>query len=142
MHSLAAHTPVAAGLTEPPLSPETIGRPPSNFDAPASPVRSLEERVGIDAEGTPTRETVPAPTPHEELPLAAAALGQRRLVVRLLGGEDVELGTFDGPDAAIDRARQLVASIDDAESAGEWPELEGRFLRPGAIVSIDVLVAG
>ncbi len=133
---------MAVGLAgEPPLSPEIIGRPPSNFDAPAVPLRSLEELVGLDGEPVPTLEAAPAPAPVEELPPAAAALDQRRLVVRLLGGEDVELGTFDGPDAAIDRARQLVTSIDAAESAGEWPELEGRFLRPGAIVSVDILVA-
>ncbi len=142
MHSLAAHAPLAVGLSgEPPLSPQTIGRPPSNFDPPAVPVRSLEEIVGLDGEH-PVEEQAPAPAPVEELPPAAAvALDQRRLVVRLLGGEDVELGTFDGPDAAIDRARELVTAIDAAESAGEWPELEGRFLRPGAIVSVDILVA-
>ena len=78
--------------------------------------------------------------PAEELPPAALA-DPRRLVVRLLGGEDVELGVFDGPDAAIARAKQLVEGIARAEAAGEWPELEGRFLRPSSIVSVDVLAA-
>ena len=26
-----------------------------------------------------------------------------------------------------------------AESTGEWPELDGRFIRPGSVASIDVL---
>jgi hypothetical protein len=132
MHQLATG-PGALGLvgSEPPLSPETIGRAPSSFEA-AVPLRSLEELVGLTAPA----ETV-AP-PAEELP-PAALVDPRRLVVRLLGGEDVELGVFDGPDTAIARAKQVVGSIATAEAAGEWPELEGRFLRPSSFVSIDVV---
>ena len=65
----------------------------------------------------------------------------RRLVVRLLGGEEIELGTFDERDAAMDAAQELVTRFSTAEAAGEWPEVEGRFLRPGAVASIDVLVS-
>ena len=140
MHQLATG-PGALGLvgSEPPLSPETIGRAPSNFDV-AVPLRSLEELVGLK----PRTETE-APS-VEELPPAALALAPetdpRRLIVRLLGGEDVELGVFAGPDAAIARAKELVGSIAAAEATGEWPELDGRFLRPASIVSIDVIAAG
>ncbi|HXH88901.1 MAG TPA: hypothetical protein VNI55_09890 [Gaiellaceae bacterium] len=66
---------------------------------------------------------------------------RRRVVVRLLGGDDVELGIFDGPDAAVARAKELVVTLGAAEESGEWPEVEGRFLRPGSIVSVDVLVS-
>jgi hypothetical protein len=137
MHQLATG-PGALGLvgSEPPLSPETIGRAPSSFET-AVPLRSLEELVGLTA----AAET--APPPAEELPPAAlvpaAAPDPRRLVVRLLGGEDLELGIFNGPDEAIARAKQLVGVIAAAEASGEWPELEGRFLRPSSIVSLDVL---
>jgi hypothetical protein len=74
----------------------------------------------------------------EELPVAAEV---RRLVVRLLGGEEVELGSFDDRDDAMKAAQELVARFSSAEAAGEWPEVEGRFLRPGSVASIDVLVA-
>ena len=65
----------------------------------------------------------------------------RRLVVRLLGGDEIELGSFDDRDDAMEAAQQLVARFSSAEAAGEWPEVDGRFLRPGAVASIDVLVA-
>jgi hypothetical protein len=62
----------------------------------------------------------------------------RRVVVRLHGGEDVELGRAEGREPAVRIARDMVRAIEDAEAAGEWPLFEDRFLRPGAIVSIDV----
>jgi hypothetical protein len=75
----------------------------------------------------------------EDAPVAADA---RRLVVRLLGGEELELGSFDDRGDAMDAAKELVAQFSSAEAAGEWPEVDGRFLRPGSVASIDVLVAG
>jgi hypothetical protein len=85
----------------------------------------------------------PAPveteTETDELPVAAEV---RRLVVRLLGGDEVELGVFDDRGDAMEAAQELVARFSSAEAAGEWPEIEGRFLRPGSVASIDVLVAG
>ena len=62
----------------------------------------------------------------------------RRIVVRLHGGEDVEAGRVEGRDPAVQMARDLVHAIEQAEGAGEWPLVGDRFLRPGAIVSIDV----
>lgn len=66
----------------------------------------------------------------------------RRVVVRMNGGEDVELGRAEGREPAVLIARDMVRTIEDAEAAGEWPLVEDRFLRPGAIVSIDVQRAG
>ena len=136
MHQLATG-PGALALagSEPPLSPETIGRAPSSFE-PAVPLRSLEELVGL------SERVEAAIPPAAAAPPAAAPTDPRRLVVRVLGGEDVELGLFDGPDAAIARAKELVAGIAAAESSGMWPELDGRYLRPTSIVSIDVLAVG
>ena len=129
MHQLAT----GLGRSEPPVSPETIGRAPSNIDA-AVPLRSLEEIAGIAGQ----TESEPAPT--EELPPAAVqTLAKRRLVVRLLDGECLELGAFETPEAAIEQAKRLVAVLAAAEATGEWPEVDGRFLRPASIVSVDVL---
>lgn len=66
----------------------------------------------------------------------------RRVIVRLMGGEDLELGRMEGREPALQLAREMVQSIDDAEAAGEWPLVGDRFLRPAAIVSIDVQRAG
>jgi hypothetical protein len=58
-----------------------------------------------------------------------------RVLVRLENGERIEVGAFDGFEAAKDRARALMAELQ--QSAG-WPFLSGRYVRPEAIVSIDV----
>jgi hypothetical protein len=62
----------------------------------------------------------------------------RRVVVRMHGGEDLELGRVEGRDPAVQMAREMVRSIENAESVGEWPLVGDRFVRPGSIVSIDV----
>jgi hypothetical protein len=118
--------PVGLASSEPPLSPETIGRAPSNFDPPV-PLVSLEELVGLGK-----RTATPAP--------AAPTAVLQRLVLRLTGGEELELGAFADKDAAVARAQEIAALVDEAEERGEWPELDGRLLRPASIVSIDLLV--
>lgn len=66
----------------------------------------------------------------------------RRVVIRMQSGEEIEAGKAIGREAAVVIARELVASIESSTADGEWPELGDRFLRPGAIVSIDVQRAG
>jgi hypothetical protein len=73
---------------------------------------------------------------------AAQASESRRLVVRLLGGDELELGCYDDRDEAVAAARELMQRFSTAETSGEWPDVDGRFVRPGAVASIDVLVSG
>lgn len=108
------------GAEDPPLTPEPVGPAPSNFEAPPVPIRSFET---ILAERS------------------AAAAETRRVVVRLLGGDELELGSYADRDEAVAAARELVTLFSAAEASGEWPEVDGRFMRPGAVASIDVLVA-
>lgn len=119
-----AAAPVAVGLVgaseDPPLTPEPVGPAPSSFEAPPVPLRSFES---ILAERT------------------AHAAQARRLVIRLLGGDELELGSYDDRDEAVAAARELMERFSAAESTGEWPEVDGRFMRPGAVASIDVLVS-
>jgi hypothetical protein len=121
-----AAAPVAVGLVgtveDPPLTPEPVGPAPSSFEAPPVPIRSFES---ILAERT-----------------AAAQTETRRLVVRLLGGEELELGAYSDRDEAVAAARELMQRFSAAETSGEWPDVDGRFIRPGAVASIDVLVSG
>jgi hypothetical protein len=129
MYELAsvAAAPVAVGLIgseDPPLSPEPVGPAPSNFEAPPVPLRSFES---ILAEHTSTATAT------------AAAVETRRVVLRLLGGELLELAAYTDRDDAVAAARELMTRFSSAESAGEWPELDGRFIRPGSVASIDVL---
>jgi len=136
MHQFASGSSAAVGLlggdSGPPVGPPTIGRPHSGFEAPAVALRPFPTAVA------PAPVETERVTEIEVMPVAAEV---RRLVVRLLGGEEVELGSFDDRGDAMEAAQQLVARFSSAEAAGEWPEVEGRFLRPGSVASIDVLVA-
>ena len=137
MHQFASGSSAAVSLlggdSGPPVGPVTVGRPPSGFEAPPSPLRPFPTSVAaVPAQVEEEAET-------EEIPVAAEV---RRLVVRLLGGEEVEFGSFDDRTDAMEAAQELVARFSSAEAAGEWPEVDGRFLRPGSVASIDVLVAG
>lgn len=131
-----AAAPVAVGLIgceDPPLSPEPVGPSPSNFEAPPVPLRSFES---ILAERTSAGAGVAqAPVEVE----AVRPVGTRRVVLRLLGGEQLELAGYDDRDEAVAAARELMTRFSAAEAAGEWPELDGRFIRPGSVASIDVL---
>ena len=125
MYELASGgaAPVAVGLigaTDPPLTPEPIGPAPSNFEAPPIPLRSFEEILA-------------------ERSAAAATQPTRRIVLTLLGGDRLELEAYTDRDEAVTAARELMTRFATAEQTGEWPELDGRFVRPAAVASIDVL---
>jgi hypothetical protein len=62
----------------------------------------------------------------------------RRVVIRLHGGEELEVGRVHGREAAVTLAREVSGRIETSTAAGVWPEVDGRFLRPGSIISIDV----
>lgn len=68
----------------------------------------------------------------------ASAADERRILLRVHGGEEIVVGLAGDREQGVQLARRLMRLIDDAESHGEWPELDDRFIRPGAIVSIDV----
>lgn len=87
---------------------------------------------GSDETGTPTfLETSTEPEPNDTA---------RRLVIRLVGGEELELGNFDDRGDAVEAAQELVGRFSTAEVSGDWPEIDGRFLRPASVTSIDVLI--
>lgn len=106
---------------EPPLSPTPLGARPAAVEQPAQPAVPAE------------------PEPAGTWSVEDADAGPRRVVVRLLGGDHIELAEVRSRDEAFALAREVVLRISAAEAAGEWPELEGRLVRSGAIVSVDVL---
>jgi len=75
-------------------------------------------------------------------PLESLEFAERRVIVRLLSGETLEVATAGSATEAVDDAKEIVRRIATAEESGEWPELAGRFVRPDTIVSVDVQVAG
>ena len=62
----------------------------------------------------------------------------RRVILRVHGDENILVGNAEGRDNAVLIARNMVQHIEQAAAKGEWPQIEERFIRPGAIVSIDV----
>ena len=120
----AAHAVGLLGVVDPPLSPEAVAPAPSNFEAPPVPLRSFET---ILAEHTSTATAV------------AETAGSRRIVLRLLGGEQLELAAYHERDEAVAAARELMTCFSKAESAGDWAEVDDRFIRPASVASIDVL---
>jgi hypothetical protein len=113
--------------SEPPLSPTALGARPTVVELPVQPVAPAEPESEAD------------PSPEGAWSVEDADAGPRRGVVRLLGDDHVELDEARSRDEALALAREVVLRISAAEASGEWPELGGRLVRPGAIVSVDVL---
>lgn len=78
-------------------------------------------------------------TPHPVV--VSSPFADRRIVVRLSTGEELVVGTARSSTEAAAIGRDVVRRIADAESAGEWPDFDGHFVRPDTIVSVDVEVA-
>ena len=124
------------GGSEPPLSPEMVGGSPSFLEVPV-PLKPIPAVMSTTT--LPAPAPLPAPPSLVEAPPVETTAA--RLVVRMLGGEELELGAFDDREAAIEAAKELVGRFSTAEESGDWPEMDGRFLRPASVASIDVLVA-
>jgi hypothetical protein len=105
--------------------------------AAAGLIASSSESIVDSIETAPEAPTFLA-APAEPAPESATDAA-RRLVVRLVGGEELELGEFEDRGDAVEAAHELVGRFSSAEASGEWPEIEGRFLRPASVTSIDVL---
>jgi hypothetical protein len=93
-------------------------------ERPLAPVLTLVPPVAI----------TPEPTVVEP---AAESI---RVVVRLAGGECLRIAVFPDRAAAEACARRLVRSLSELET-GEWPLVGNRFLRPEAIVSVDLVAS-
>jgi hypothetical protein len=99
-------------IAEPPVSP--VCRPLAAVAAPA---------VTPAAEGPRRFDQPNAPTATVQVTL------------RLSSGERIPVETFDTPESAKQHAQVLTHEIG---SAREWLFLSGRFVRPDAVVSVDL----
>lgn len=96
--------------------------------APADPVHEAPRaETALDT-------AAPLP-PVVALPVADET---RRVVIKVRGGEEIEVGRAQGREPAVRIARDTIRMIEDAQAGDEWPAVGDRFLRPDAIVSIDV----
>jgi hypothetical protein len=103
------------------------------------------------AEAEPVEEAAPEPVAVEQPAMAAEAQPATQVVrfvepepvetiarvfVRLSNGERIEIGSFEEVALATARASEIVAEL--SASGATWPFFAGRFIRPDAIVSVDV----
>ncbi len=61
----------------------------------------------------------------------------RRVVLRLSDGETILVGMAPSLERATEIAREWIDRLDARD--GGWPQIGDRFVRPEAIVSVDVL---
>jgi Type II secretion system (T2SS), protein E, N-terminal domain len=128
--------PPPSPVSEPVASTEPIPLPqpePAPPAPPYPPAATVPE---------PPPETPPVPTPAEPTaaetpePVAADAPAWR-LTIRLTNGERVEAGDYADQETAKQEAKAVMMQVADADS-GEWPFVNGRFLKPDTIVSVDI----
>jgi Type II secretion system (T2SS), protein E, N-terminal domain len=128
--------PPPAPVSEPVASTEPIPLPqpePAPPAPPYPPAATVPE---------PPFEAPPVPAPEEPTaaetpePVAAGA-PDWRLTIRLTTGERVEAGDYADQETAKQEAKALMMQVADADS-GEWPFVNGRFLKPDTIVSVDI----
>jgi hypothetical protein len=129
-----APAPVAVAPAAPapvtPLAPEPVAAAPAPVAEPAP----------APAEPAPAHTPAPAPMSAETADQSAPRTDvAARVLVRLENGERIEVGNFDGFEAAKKRAARL---MDELRQSAEWPFLSGRYVRPDAIVSIDIDLTG
>ncbi len=58
-----------------------------------------------------------------------------QVMVRLSNGERIDIGTFPSLETAKSKARQMTRELEESRV---WPFLDGRYIRPDSIVSIDL----
>lgn len=91
---------------------------------------------------SPTVDSLPSrPSADDGTAASARRFGApdiRRVILRVSGDDDIVVGSAEGRDNAVQVARDMVLHIEQASTKGEWPQIDERFIRPGAIVSIDV----
>jgi hypothetical protein len=119
------HTVPVPEPVQPVAAPEPVQPEPVQAPAAVQPV----------AAPAPVEPVVAAPEPVEtEKPIASPAL-QVHVMLRLTNGERIQMASFEDKDAArqfaLELSRELSLSTD-------WPFIGGRFVRPEAVVSIDI----
>ncbi len=114
-------------LQQPETAPETLLEQPETAPEPL-----LQQ-----PEPAPVHE-FSAPAAATEKP-AEGSTEMHMVLLRLREGDTLEVGTFPTAAEASARAQEVVAQIASAEGAATWPFFADRYLRPDAIVSVDLV---
>jgi hypothetical protein len=137
--------PAAVVQPEPVVQPEAVVQAEPVLQP--QPVVATEPVAPVAPQAAPEPAVAPEPvfTPEPVAEMQAPAAEQPPddgqpetwyVVLRLADGERIDVGSFGSSDDATAHARGVVEQI-SAQSG--WPFFEGRFLRPEAIVSVDLV---
>ena len=86
----------------------------------------------------PKPEREPEPDPEPEPPPLAPAARHYRVELHLTGGERIDLGSADDEAKAQALARDAVIELMTPHT-DQWPFFAGRFVRPDAVLSVDLI---
>ena len=136
--------PVVASEPVQPVAPQPVPEPVA---ISYEPVVAPEPVVTPEPVFTPEPVVAPEPVftpepvaemqaPDAEQPEADEQPETWYVVLRLADGERIDVGSFGSSEDATAHARGVVEQI-SAQSG--WPFFDGRFLRPEAIVSVDLV---
>jgi hypothetical protein len=123
-----APVPVIAPVPAEPAAAVPLLRQPEPTPEPEPRVEAAVPEPVVKIAVEPEAPAAPAPAP-------ASTATKASVFVRLTSGERISAGTFGTYESAERRARELMIAID---AGGDWPHVEGRFIKPDAVVSIDV----
>jgi hypothetical protein len=115
-----------------PETPQITGEP-----AAAEPL--IEAAVQPDRDDASSPDDEPEPTPETTAGEDADAV--LTVVLRLSTGDIVELGPFRDEAEARARAEELVGQL-AAEDGAAWTSVDGRWLRPWAVVAVEIASTG
>jgi Type II secretion system (T2SS), protein E, N-terminal domain len=122
-------------------APELELEPAPAAEVPAPmPVEPIPAEAAPEPPPAPLRlapPPQPAPVPNEE-PDVAAGPATVRVVIRLSNNDRIEAAVVGDPYAARAQAKALIRYI-AGKDGSDWPYVGGRFLRPDAIVSVDLI---
>lgn len=131
---------VLSGGAQPAVEAAPARPAPTVVPAPVIPIHPVlmpQTEMRLPMEPPPT--AVPPPTPDPP-PVETARAASFSVVMSLVNGEKIELFASNDRAAAQAGAEDVVRQLVATEAAG-WPAIGGRFVRPAAIVSIDVVEA-
>jgi len=127
VESNETQTPVAEAPSAPELQPDV-----------APPPLPVEQPVETAAAPEPLAEQVEVPPPMVSAEPDPASTSIHAVLIRLREGDVLEVGTFPTAAEAAARAQDVVRQIAAAEGEATWPFFGERYLRPDAIVSVDL----
>jgi hypothetical protein len=155
VHTVTAPEPVQPVITTPPqpvqpvaapealqpvAAPQPVIEPVVAAPAPVQPVVAPEALQPVAAPQPVVDPVFAAPEPVQQAAPPAPIAGLSvEVMLRLTNGERMPMASFEDKDAAklfaLELSRQLATTAD-------WPFHGGRFIRPEAVVSIDLDVTG